>query len=386
MTLPRAAETWVSGFLADRLHRHLLGAHLRPKRLHVAITDHYEPLGGKVSLATARRRVAAWQRLWPELAHTAPRDAAGRTPQYSFFYPQEEYQPDLLAAIAEICRTGTGDVDVHIHHAHETAAAFREKLTTFCRQLSEEHGLLRRRDGQTLFGFIHGNWALDNSRPDGNWCGLPGEIHLLRELGCYADFTMPSAPSPTQGGPVNRIFWAGDPTAQPPFVSKSFRRGISARLGAGRQGELLMIPGPLGLRLRGLRPPRLEMGELASYDPPTPARIPLWLSLAPQLGEDLFLKLYTHGAREDNAAALLGSPTTPGLLPTFRALAEYAAQHALELHWETAFQMFEAAERLLSPGAPLVPVRSTPNLACHPAGPAARAPAAQPLSIASAAR
>lgn len=359
MNLPRAAQNWVPGFLADRLRRRLPGRHPRPRRLHVAITDHYEPLGGKVSFATARDRVATWQRLWPELAHAAPRDAAGQTPQYSFFYPQEEYDPSLLSAIAEICRTGTGDVEVHLHHDHETAPAFREKIHTFCRQLTEVHGLLRQRAGQTVFGFIHGNWALDNARPDGRWCGLPGEIHLLRELGCYADFTMPSAPSPTQGGPVNQIYWAGTPTAHPPFRSKSFKRGILARSGRGRQGELLMIPGPLGLRFSGRRlVPRLEMGELAAYDPPDPERIPLWLSLAPQLGEDIFLKLYTHGAREDNAAALLGSPTAPGLLPTFRALAEYALRHALELHWATAWQMFEAAERILSPHAPLVPVKA----------------------------
>ena len=37
------------------------------------------------------------------------------------------------------------------------------------------------------FGFIHGNWCLDNSRADGRWCGLNNELILLRELGCYAD-------------------------------------------------------------------------------------------------------------------------------------------------------------------------------------------------------
>ena len=33
--------------------------------------------------------------------------------------------------------------------------------------LTDDHGLLRQQDGRTVFGFIHGNWALDNSRPDG---------------------------------------------------------------------------------------------------------------------------------------------------------------------------------------------------------------------------
>jgi hypothetical protein len=50
---------------------------------------------------------------------------------------------------------------------------------------------------QTIrFGFIHGNWALDNSLPHGKSCGLDSEIALLRDLGCYGDFTMPSGASP----------------------------------------------------------------------------------------------------------------------------------------------------------------------------------------------
>ena len=355
MNLPRAAERWLPELLAERARRRLRPP-ARPRRLHVAITDHYEPMGGGVTRAQGLARVAAWQERWPEIADRAPRDAEGRTPQYSFFYPQEEYEREVVEAIASVCRQGLGEVEVHIHHENETAAGFCAKMTTFLRQLHEEHGLLHVRDGRLVFGFIHGNWALDNSRPDGRWCGLTGEAQLLRGLGCYADFTMPSAPSRTQGGPVNRIFWS--PSLGPGEAArpKAFARGVPARAGAGREGELLLIPGPLGVR-RGRRAfvPRLEMGELAAYDPPRPERIPLWLALAPQLGEDVFLKLYSHGAREDNARALLGSATEPGLLPTLAALDATADEHGMELHWATAYGMFEAVERILSPGRALVP-------------------------------
>ena len=39
--------------------------------------------------------------------------------------------------------------------------------------------------GKPAFAFIHGNWALDNSRQDGgrNYCGVNSEIRLLRDLG-----------------------------------------------------------------------------------------------------------------------------------------------------------------------------------------------------------
>lgn len=74
----------------------------RPKRLWVAITNHYESLGGKVSAETAVNRVVRWQEAWPRIAVAAPRDADGKRPCYSFFYPEEEYRPELLAPLAEM--------------------------------------------------------------------------------------------------------------------------------------------------------------------------------------------------------------------------------------------------------------------------------------------
>ena len=57
-----------------------------------------------------------------------------------------------------------------------------------------------------------------------------------------------------------------------------------------------MITGPLGLRFGERLMPRLETGEIAGYDLPTPSRVRQWFDLAPTIGDDLFLKLYTHGA------------------------------------------------------------------------------------------
>lgn len=59
-----------------------------------------------------------------------------------------------------------------------------------------------------VYGFIHGNWALGNSRPDGRCCGVNNELNVLRETGCYADFTLPSFPSPTQTRKINSIYYA----------------------------------------------------------------------------------------------------------------------------------------------------------------------------------
>jgi hypothetical protein len=292
------------------------------------------------SLETALGCVARWRDKWPRIADDAPRDASGQRPQYSFFYPQEEYRRDLLDGIAEIVRLGVGDVEVHLHHENEQRDSFIRKVTEFCRRLTDDHGLLRQQNGRTVFGFIHGNWALDNSHPDGKACGLNGEIALLRDLGCYADFTMPSAPSATQGRVVNQVYWC---TSNPDNRPKSFDRGIEATIGGGRRGDLLMITGPVGLRFGERRLPRLETGEIAGYDPPTPSRVRRWFELAPTIGDDLFLKLFTHGAQERNFEPLLNG----GLDNLYRWLAEEGDRRDIEIHWATAWQMYQAAEALI---------------------------------------
>jgi hypothetical protein len=333
MKLPRNAEIWLAPYLRERLKRRLRP--VKPKRAWVAITDHYEPLGMGASLQTALGRVARWRERWPRIAEDAPRDAAGQRPQYSFFYPQEEYQREVVERVAEIARLGVGDVEVHLHHDEERRQNFIDKVTEYCRRLTGEHGLLRQQEGRTVFGFIHGNWALDNSRPDGKWCGLEGEIAILRDLGCYADFTMPSVPSPTQGRMVNQIYWC---TSNADGSPRCFDHGIEATAGGGRRGDLLMVTGPLGLRWKGRLQPRVETGELAGYDLPTRERVRRWFDLAPTIGEDLFLKLYTHGAQERNLEPLLGG----GLGNLFQWVGEEAERRGIEIHWATAWQMAQA--------------------------------------------
>ncbi len=338
MKLPRHAEIWLLPYIKDRLRKTTRSA--KPKRVWVSIADHYEPLGMGASLKTALGRVARWRDRWPRIADQSPRDSAGQRPQYTFFYPQEEYQRELLEGIAEIARLGMGDVEVHLHHDKEQRDAFIRKVGEYCRRLTDDHGLLRQMDGHTVFGFIHGNWALDNSRPDGKWCGLNGEIALLRDLGCYADFTMPSLPSATQGRVVNQIYWC---TSHPDHRPRSFDRGIEATVGGGRRGDLLMMTGPLGVRFGERLLPRLETGEIAGYDLATPARVRRWFDLAPAIGDDLFLKLYTHGASERNLEPLLSE----GLGNLFRWIAEEADRRGMALHWATAWQMYQAADALI---------------------------------------
>jgi hypothetical protein len=328
MKFPRHAEIWLPGYVRSRLSS---PGSPPPGRVWLAIADHWEPFWNHPSEETASERVALWTDLWPRIAgrHT---DSAGRPPQYTFFYPQEEYRPEFLDSLAAFTAQGIGDVEVHIHHDGEGQQNFLDRMGGFIETLRDRHGLLRRHDGRTVFGFIHGNWALDNSRPDGRCCGLNNEITLLRDLGCYADFTMPSGSSPTQSRLINRIYWATDDPDRP----RSYDQGVLVRPGARGSGDLLMIPGPFGLRWRGRLMPRMEAGELASYDLPTAYRVKRWIDLAPRVGRDIFIKLFTHGTQERHSQALLRDG---GLDRLFDLVAAECRRRGDELRYCSTWEM-----------------------------------------------
>lgn len=287
-----------------------------PVRLFLCVADHYEPMNGNAPPAVQAERVTRWVTEYPR-SFAGITDSRGRPPQHTFFYPAESYLEDEQSVrhverLAGLCRDGFGDVEVHLHHDNDTSANLTRTLTDFTHHLHERHGLLAKDDrGRLTYGFIHGNWALDNSRPDGRWCGVNDEITILRETGCYADFTMPSAPSLTQTRIVNSIYYAFDDPSRP----KSHDSGVPARVGCSQPpNSLLMIQGPLQLdwgRRRWGMLPGLENADLHGNMPPCERRLRLWLQAG--IGvvgrpEWIFVKLHTHGAVERNASVLLGDP------------------------------------------------------------------------------
>jgi hypothetical protein len=52
--------------------------------------------------------VIRWQEARPCIADAVPRDADGKRPCYSFFYPGEEYRPELLAPTVQGVPAATG--------------------------------------------------------------------------------------------------------------------------------------------------------------------------------------------------------------------------------------------------------------------------------------
>lgn len=315
-----------------------------PRHVFIAVTDHYEPMWNHADAATQRERVSRWGTGFPALAADFA-DSRGRPPQHTFFYPAEGYDAgpldaEHLDALAQLRQDGLGEVEVHLHHDNDTPENLRETLESFKEKLFHRHGLLEKNaSGMIRYAFIHGNWALNNSRPDGRWCGVCNETTILRETGCYADFTMPSAPSNTQTRAINSIYYATDKPGQ----AKSHDTGVPAAVGKTPPDDsLLMIQGPLMLgwkrRKFGMLP-TLENADLHGGYPPSVDRLKLWLRANVTVAgrpDWLFVKLHTHGAPEKNADMLLGEP-----MRRFHTdLAKFAETHAgFRYYYVTAREM-----------------------------------------------
>lgn len=307
----RNAFLWLAAWLRDIPRRRRVAS--RDELTHVlfCFVDHYEPRWGRADVQTEHARVDRWVSGYPALC-AGHRDADGRFPQHSFFFPSEEYRPEHIEKMTRLCALGYGEIEVHLHHDRDTAAGLRANLTTFLQQLDATHQALPRDpvSGRPLWSFIHGNWALDNSRPDGRWCGVNDEITILSSLGCYADFTMPSAPDVTQTSTVNRLYYATDDPARP----KSHDRGIEVRVGGQPEGHMMIIQGPLGLRWKrrwGIPVPSIETGDIRASHPPTPERVDFWVAQGIHVAgrpDWLFVKIHTHGTQDRDMEALLGEP------------------------------------------------------------------------------
>lgn len=311
-----------------------------PVDVFLAICDHYEPEWGNPLPEQALGRVHRWCEDYPALFQQF-RDVDGRPPRHSFFFPQDQYRPEYIDPLAELCHAGFGEFEIHLHHADDTPDGLEEKLSMLRDALFHRHGVLRRDpiSGEIVYGFIHGNWALNNSRRDRQWCGVDHEIPILLKTGCYADFTLPSAPSDTQTRTINSIYYASDIPGQ----CKSHDRGIRARVGQSAPADsLLMIQGPLlfdGSRRKFGLLPRVENGDLLGNHPPSLHRLQLWLNAGVTVqGQPnwRFIKLHTHGCKTGNLQMLLGEP----MQLFHQELAElHVLQPNFRFHYVSAWEM-----------------------------------------------
>lgn len=276
------------------------------KRLHIlfCFVDHFEPLQGNADEDIGSRRISRWIESYEALARHF-NDSCGHTPRHSYFYPLEEYREHYFETLKKHCEKGYGEVEIHLHHHNDTAINLERSIEKY-KTIYRKHGFLGSdAHNNVRFGFVHGNWALDNSSPDGMWCGVNSEISVLNRIGCYADFTLPSAPSPTQTRTINSIYYAVDDPDKP----KSHNTGVRVKVGgAPPRGVpyLMIIQGPLMLdwrwRWHGILP-RIENSDISAGHPPMKHRWKLWIDASVTVAgrpEWIFIKVHTHGCSDEN--------------------------------------------------------------------------------------
>lgn len=304
MASRRGLNHWLASYLLGAPSR-ALGALRRNSQLtHVffLICDHYEPRHGATRAGQPAERVETWQREYPRFQERC-RAAFGHAPLHTWFYPPH-HGAEHLSALAHLAYQGCGEVELHYHHENDTEVSLRRDLRAAL-DLYNRHGLLLEagEPPRRSFGFVHGDWTLDNAC-NGIKCGVNGELSILRDLGCWADFTMPSA-NEAQTRKINSIYYAIDAPSRP----KSHDSGINASVGVTDPEGFLLMQGPLGINWRAPGHPRIENASITSENWGRADRVRKWIDCNVHVQgrpDWLFVKLHAHGAIERDFDALFG--------------------------------------------------------------------------------
>src|SRR5215471_7681841 len=318
----------------------------------ILVANHFEPayneepnqsggLGVPLSESAQLSRLEDWCTKARAIGNEI-RDHDGTPFRHTNFYPAEQYSKPVLEKLAELQADGFGEVEIHLHHGvvrPDSRENFHRVLTDFRDALVEEHRCLSRAmpGGPPMYAFVHGNWALANSA-NNRFCGVDDEMKILRDTGCYVDFTLPSAPDQSQVPRLNAIYQCGRPIDRRiPHYS-----GPGLRIGE-RPSLPIIFTGPLVLDWRKMPVPILENGSLTARNPIDLKRVRLWRNARISVvgrPEWVFAKLYCHGFFPEDQSAVIGSVMHRSL----EALLEFATQTGrFRVHFATAREAFNMA-------------------------------------------
>ncbi|HEX6718105.1 MAG TPA: hypothetical protein VF088_13390 [Pyrinomonadaceae bacterium] len=278
-----------------------------PTHVIFVVANHFEPGVGKQAAAPVDH--------WCKIAQSTGRsvvDHDGTFFRHTYFFPAEQYDYASIEKLCALEEAGLGEVEVHLHHGvdkPDNASNTRHALETFRDTLAYEHRCLSRDTSSSSprYAFVHGNLALANSA-GGRYCGVDSEMEILASTGCYADFTLPSAPEQSQVPKINAIYQCGHPLEQ----ARPHRSGPDLKVG-DKPNLPIIVTGPLVFdwtrRVRGLPIPRMDDGALAGNYPLKMARFRRWQSA--QIGikgrpEWIFIKLHCHAFFEQDQDAMMG--------------------------------------------------------------------------------
>jgi hypothetical protein len=324
---------WLPGYL--RHHRSFDRRQLpedRPVDVLVLCADHFEP-ARKHGDAAAVEAVQSWCAEYEELAGRH-RDADGRLPQHTWFYRSDYPNRGCLEALSASAFRGFGEVEFHLHHGHDTEATFAAALHQGLDWFNASGAMLGAEpEPRRFFGYVAGNCGLDNGAGEPAFSGCDTELRVLREAGCYADFTFPSLGSPAQPRKINAIYYATE-DGRP----KSYDTGTDVEVGRPPSGDLMLFQGPVGLNWWTRC---FDDGSLENTSPPHPLRLAGWLSAHVHVRgrpEWVFVKLQTHAMQ--NRQSFL-SPAHDALLT---AMEYWWNRPPFRLHYVTAREAYNIAK------------------------------------------
>jgi hypothetical protein len=338
----RQLHLWVFAYFRQRLRAIFSFKRLKHERhIIIAICDHFD-FGSAGKYRQGEEEIlTTWEMEFPPLSDKH-RDSDGINLQHTWFFPPHYHRGDYLERLVGLCSRGYGEIELHLHHDHmppwpDTSETFRQKLRV-CIESYSKYGVFCLPDGSKTFAFIHGDWALDNSR-GGMYCGINDEIKILAEEGCYADFTFPSLHE-SQPKKINSIYYVEDDPVKP----KSYDTGVDVQVGGKESGDLMMIQGPLALGRKSKFGvpffPSIEAAALDGNNKLLFTRVKMWLKANVHVKgkpEWIFVKLHTHGAMKPNYQHNFGEMAGR----FFSELEENFANRAEGyLHYVTAREMY----------------------------------------------
>ena len=271
------------------------------------VANHFEPGVGRQAVAP----VDNWCKLASATGRSL-RDHDGTSFRHTYFFPAEQYDCDSIEKLCALQSEGMGEVEIHLHHGVEkpdNASNTQRLLETFRDTLAYRHRCLSLDGSSSLprYAFVHGNSALANSAGGRN-CGVDSEMEVLASTGCYADFTLPSAPDQSQVPKINSIYQCGNSLQE----ARPHRSGPDLKVG-DKPSLPIIVNGPLvfdwSRRIHGLPVPRIDDGALARNYPLQMDRFRRWQSA--QIGikgrpEWIFIKLHCHGFFEQDQQEMIG--------------------------------------------------------------------------------
>jgi hypothetical protein len=307
----------------------------KPVHILFCLGDHFEPGTRGVSIEIEKQRMSELMEKYPQIAKKH-KDFYGNMPGRTWFFPPHYHRYYNLKQLVSLCEQGFGEIELHLHHG-KTRPDNAENLKKTLQQCILEYGhfgIFGTQDGGKKYGFIHGNWALDNSAGGQN-CGVNNELQILNETGCYADFTFP-APFELNTKQINSIYYAADDPNKP----KSHDKGIPVRKDGKKSGDLMIIQGPLhpfffSNKIARLRAPG---DEITGEPPVTNKRVDFWVKTGIHVkGKTnwLFIKTHTHGAVDSKA--VLGDEIDNIF---YYLETQYNDGHNYILHYVTARELY----------------------------------------------